>query len=756
MSSINTTSQGPLTDFINGITNYEWEIPYSLKIGLLFFSIISISAIYYMFHEKLDQYYWYDSHKWVFVIILVNLINILFIIYYYNQKKTEIVGQPGKSGKSGKKGKRGAFLNCGYCTANLYLQRTKKYNVRADCTFAKSATLDNMLNNIDYFNKMIDTNSIDYSEFADNIIMSRDSTNPNSVKFLELLAPNSLVYMGVYYISRTLGIASRKSFGTVITPTGVPGYLPLGDTIKGANEDFYLNGFMIEGDIKYPDVYSVIANMNLSYSPDGVSSDNEVSTSNKYTIWRPNSVKITNKLPNNEIVTKNYIPLGELLYYGNNPPPRESIAMIADTCLEEVPSDQLDLMFIYFGLNNYTTVGKTNQSDVISAEFAINNVENNDAEIFSAWRTPMNTMVVNYCSYATSTYNNSLAYNIIKGNPEYVDDSTGNIKGAGRNMINTRLDNVSIPQIMAAAYITRHYEIFIRNELYYYVSQYRSKVAEFAGLNENTSVADMLTAIRIAKKNVQRFNQGLGVDNKTAKKIAAGKIKTKRIPEPVLNAYTSATDKLGLLGVKINNCTTLRDLMGVIFDGDLDFQIAIDNDGLAMGGSHLSEVQDIVLRICQVLFPPAGKAYNIKQECLGIAQIDREKEDLISKLDNLLSRHKKLMDDYKSDPDKYCSNWEAVTKFEEQIYGKIGEYVGHIPDYMAKIEKLNMDEFTKSKIKIIIKYYQMLVDYIDGNCNPREIGTIDDSDATTTTNPATTRPVTTRPATTRPATTRQS
>ena len=84
MSSINTKSQGPLTDFVNGIVNYEWEIPYSLKIGFLFFSIIAISVLYYMFSEKLDKYYWYDSHKWVFIIILINLVNILFILYYYN------------------------------------------------------------------------------------------------------------------------------------------------------------------------------------------------------------------------------------------------------------------------------------------------------------------------------------------------------------------------------------------------------------------------------------------------------------------------------------------------------------------------------------------------------------------------------------------------------------------------------------------------------------------------------------------------
>ena len=727
MSSINTKSQGPLTDFINGIVNYEWEIPYSIKIGFLFFSIIVISALYYMFSDKLNEYYWYESHKWVFIIIIVNLINILFIVYYYNRKKDEMKGQPGKRGKSGKKGKRGAFLNCGYCTTNLYLQKTKKYNVRADCTFAKSATLDSMLDNIEYFNKMIDTNSIDYSEFADNIIRTRNISNPHTSKFINLLSANTLVYMGVYYISRILGIASRESFGSVITPSGVPGYLPLGDTIKGANEDFYLNGFMIEGDIKYPDVYSVIANMNLSYSPDGISTDNEIATSNKYTIWRPNSVKITEKLPNNEVITKNYIPLGELLYYGDNPPPHESIAMISDSCLEEVPSDQLDLMFIYFGLNNYSSSANTTKTDVISGEFAINNIENNDAEIFSAWRTPMNTMVINYVNYATSTYNNSLAYNIIKGNPEYIDNTTGNINITGRNVINERLNSINIPQIMAAAYITRHYEIFLRNELYYYVSQYRSKVAEFVGLNENSSVADMLSAISIAKRNVQKFNQGLGVDNKTAKKIAAGKIDIKTIPEPVLNAYNNINEKLQLLGVKINNCSTLRDLVGIIFDGDLDFQIAIDNDGLAMGGSHITEVQDIVLRICQVLFPPAGKAFNIKQECLGIAQIDREKEEMISKLDNILAKRKKLMDDYKSDPDKYCSNWEAVLKFEEQIHSKIGEYVGHIPNYMNKIEKLNMDEFTKSKIKVIIKYYQMIIDYIEGNCNPREIGTIDDS-----------------------------
>jgi hypothetical protein len=87
------------------------------------------------------------------------------------------------------------------------------------------------------------------------------------------------------------------------------------------------------------------------------------------------------------------------------------------------------------------------------------------------------------------------------------------------------------------------------------------------------------------------------------------------------------------------------------------------------------------------------------------------------------------MSDYKDNPDKYCSNWEAVTNFDSQLMLSLGEYVGHIPNYMEKIEKLNMEDFTKSKIRVIIDKYQGLVDFIEGTCEPRKVGTSDNKNS---------------------------
>jgi hypothetical protein len=50
------------------------------------------------------------------------------------------------------------------------------------------------------------------------------------------------------------------------------------------------------------------------------------------------------------------------------------------------------------------------------------------------------------------------------------------------------------------------------------------------------------------------------------------------------------------------------------------------------------------------------------------------------------------------------------------IFQRIGEYVGHIPDYQKKIETMDLSEFTTSKITKIGDLYQNLIDYMVGAC----------------------------------------
>ena len=67
----------------------------------------------------------------------------------------------------------------------------------------------------------------------------------------------------------------------------------------------------------------------------------------------------------------------------------------------------------------------------------------------------MNTMLVNYCDYFTSTYNDTLAYNLLKGNPYFMNEA-GEVKPSGNQYIVSRLKNINIPPMMVAAYITKY------------------------------------------------------------------------------------------------------------------------------------------------------------------------------------------------------------------------------------------------------------------------------------------------------------
>ena len=108
-----------------------------------------------------------------------------------------------------------------------------------------------------------------------------------------------------------------------------------------------------------------------------------------------------------------------------------------------------------------------------------------------------------------------------------------------------------------------------------------------------------------------------------------------------------------------------------------------------------------------MLFPPTQTAYMIKDECLGTFAIDRDREQTIKILSLEIQAYNKYSDVINSDTKKeYDSIKPNIRQYETLMRSRIGELCGHIDDYYNKLTDMNLEEFTTSRIKKIIKLYK--------------------------------------------------
>ena len=102
-------------------------------------------------------------------------------------------------------------------------------------------------------------------------------------------------------------------------------------------------------------------------------------------------------------------------------------------------------------------------------------------------------------------------------------------------------------------------------------------------------------------------------------------------------------------------------------------------------------------------------------------KIDDKRNILEKNLEKQIRKYKNLMKTYKRNGKKYCTNWSLVTQFQDISFKVIGEHVGHIEEYQTKINTYSFEEFTDSRLKIILEEYYKMNDYMLQDC--REIGT---------------------------------
>jgi len=598
-----------LKTFTDGITSFDLKIPIGFKVTFIIIFIVALTVGGYFLHDYFELEYMRSALSWFIFIAILNLTIILVIYLYYNTKSDKYIGPPGPRGKKGKLGKSGKYVSCSYCKNNIYLQKVRQ--AKKTCTLSVNTTDFKTVDRISaYFDDIIEKGNINYDSFVNSILLGKtlkDTTQESIVtKFRALMTCNSITIALVKIINQYTTRASEENYGTFRSSVGTKvGYTPIGDSVYGGVEDnLELNSFVVDGNKMYPSSYDKIVSFH-SYNE-------KTGDSDIYSIWRAVGQSVTEPGFQDKPQTFQYTALGDICRYGFNPPKLEDLATIREDCLDEIASTDLDLMFIYVGNLNFT-----DDSNIIdytkSDTYLIENTIANNIEVFSVWRTPMNTFITN-CNSTNDLVNGTVYYNIYNNYNNALNEY-GNVSDASKTSISNLLQSIPIPKILIAAILCKYYETELRQEIVYYFNRFQRSIPEFATMNSRTvaksSLGDLMNKIKDTQKAYDKFNAKLSKQASISLRNKKNKIgstydatKEKRLPATLLKVYNSVNTKLLTISVQIENADTFLDIVNLLFENGLEAKVAVDSDGIAQGGILINDIQETVLRICKMMTPP--------------------------------------------------------------------------------------------------------------------------------------------------------
>lgn len=702
-----------LTAFVNDISAFEIKLPLWFQAGIILILIAALVIGGYFLRDTFDVSALRSGYVWFIAIAVINFITIFLIFTYYGNTAGNYPSPPGVRGKKGKRGKVGSSISCSYeCNTNIYLQSVRKSDTvcRLDVYDSNFKTLYAAYS---YFQAILDEgNEIDYTGLINNIILG-NAIKPNSTlnqtaiaNFKTLMTSPAIAWYLIKVINTDITAASENTYGTFRAPISKVGYLTLGDSVYGGAETFALNSFVVSGDIMYPQGYTKLTTLQGFNSKTG--------TVNTFTIWRQKAQTVSTPGYKGTIQQNSYLPLGDVIFFGTSAPPVNNYAMIKDTCLDHVPINDLKMVFIYVG-----SLGFDNDANNIlykeTNSYLVEHQIVDKIEIFSVWRTPMNTFICNFNSQ-NDLVNNTVYYNLLGGLNDALNEY-GNISSTYKAWVNNRLSSITIPSILIAMIYTRHYQLEATRELIYYVNKYQSQVPEFKNrIIDTMDIAGLMNLINNTNQAYNKYNQNLmketSISLRATKPLVYDSKKEKHLPSMILNTYNNIQAELDTIPVKVENSNTLLDVINIVIPNGLEGRVAVNSDGIAQGGTLLNDIQETLVRMCRILMPPSTPAYTIKDECLGTFGIDREKDNAIKELTSEKEQYNKYIDTIQTHMEKYQSQLEIIRGYEDLAQRKMGELCGHIPNYMEKIHNMDMTEITTSRVKGLIGIYREVNGYL--------------------------------------------
>ena len=704
-----------ITDFTTSISAYQIPIPYSLQVSILVIIIIGLLISAYFFYDTFDLEIMRHGFSWFIFVAVVNLATILIVFIYYNKKSGALQGPQGKPGKKGTIGKKGTSVSCNNCKNNLYIYRVKKSNKICTIPLFQKA-FKHIYNMENYFNDILNQgNAIDYNSFINNILLNKNTENTNQAinNFSLLMNTNNISILLIKAINEYTK-ADIVDYGSFRHPKCS---LPLGDALYGGIErGMELNSFRVDGNVLYPSSYTPLVSFK-AYN----SSIDDLET---FTIWRANPQTINNPGFKNTIEKVSYKALGDLCRFSTIQPRLSECPTISEKCLEEVPIKDIELVFI--AINNIEIQNEKSGIDYTQSDsYLIEHAPSNNIEIFSVWRTPLNTFVTNcntkHNQSENKIVNNTVIYNIIN-NLRGSLNKYGNVSTSEKNRISNYFDSIQIPKIVVSLILCYYYQIDLIKDLVYYMNQAKSMlnkdgkllIPEFQVDIQSLKFGQLMNLISDTKIAYDKYNTNLpsllNGDSQLRKAKKQKKknaeqydaTKEKHLPPMLINVYNDTHNTLLTLPVKIENTNTLLDIINIIFDNGIETRIAVDSNGIIEGGTFMNSMQEMILLICKMLTPPNTPVYTIKDECLGTFPFDREREEIIRQFTDVRQDYHKLVQEILYN-EEYYEIASIVIVQQQIVIFKMGQLCGHITNYEKKLIEGKLEEVTTSRIKGLIK-----------------------------------------------------
>ena len=722
-------------------------VPYELSIGIYITFIVLLTLGIYFNKEKLNDSFLKKYYFIIYIGYILNLLNLVGFTIYYNKKKENIVGNMGEQGDRGFRGKRGKVQQCSYCDYNLYFIKTKKYKklITLDLGLEENDKLDQEIRNFGFTKSGFDMEHINLSFLKD---LSQKSRNSKIITTLKTIFDFST---RMKYLSYNLNkIIKKNDFSRYITflnPTGSTGYFPTGHSVIDRKLANKLNAFLLNGDIAFPKKYNEdednTETNNSGYNIKFTFENHDILDRQSATVKIEDDYK-TKKVMNYSFIEvtppEGYIALGELLLKNQEKSSNlnidiDLIACIKKTCLKEVDRELLQLMGIKISYDSDNDkVNKIINYNVNSLNYNVKPVVYDELDherlnIYSIWRTPMNTFITNTVIGNKFLVSKTIGYNIVDGYKKFISKGGFNLNSKGINYVTNRLKSIKIPKIIRIIYVIIHqYSKFFDNIKYnlsLIVIELNNELEKLENISKRQSYKNKLkTSEKIAKikSKIELFEEIIDNINKKDVYSDFDTLFDNEIQITLNNTlpdFNKMKQQLELIPILIDSNTTLYDLLLMVFPDGLDTIILIDTSSVVNGGIKPSKIQLELLKIAKVCFPPDKKIYIPTKDCLSYNVIDTEVSDLSKNLDAVLLEYEDLIKKYPMYNSKTtCDDdiWEKVIKKQNEFDLILSKELNHIKNYKELINTRDTEQFSKSRMEFIIKEYKKLISYIKTMC----------------------------------------
>ena len=713
------------------------NIPYEVSIAIYITLMVIITLIVVINNDRLKSSFLNDYYLYIYIGYMLNLLNIAGFKLYYNTKKNTMVGDSGNSGSIGKKGRRGKTIMCSYCSYNIYFFKTKKYNRALSLNIGleeNDETLTNKIKSFGFYDSGLEMEELDLS------FLTKLHTQSKKDKIIGVLRDIFKFSTRMSFLSYSLNKSIRgNDFTDKITflnPVGGNGYYPLGDSVVNNDLANKLNAFLVNGDINYPRDYKILFSIQNKEEL-----ERQGTEANKEVIMNYSFIKLIPK--------EGYVALGEVVVRNQDLKLISKDANLA-VCIKESCAEQIDIGLLKFmgvkisykseddkinKILNYSNDNKNSLNYNIKQKDYESVISNETLDIYSIWKTPINTYVTNSIIGNNNIISGTIGINILGNNNIYISSNGIDINAKGVVFLDKTLKNIHIPKIIRIIYVMMNqYTRFFEN-ISYILSNYIDDFNyELTKLNKKLTTIITQNKKKEIRLKIADINNKITLFNKIITNVKSKDVfndfdslfdsETQDILHNNLPDFNKTKQMLVEIPTLIDTNTTLYELLLLVCPDGYNTIIVMNKDiDVSTTGIKPNKLQLELLKICKICFPPNTTIYIPKNECMAFNKIDIERRNNISKLDTILIEFENFLTNYpiidNDNDDSICGDDDTICKnvllYKYKIEQIINEELNHIIDYKTKIINRDFEEFGNGRIVFLIEQYSQINEYIRNN-----------------------------------------